>query len=43
MDWSLCAICQTKSPEYLKFPLDSFQEGSRLAAYENFFKECGKV
>lgn len=42
MDWSLCAICQKKSPESLKCPLDSLQEGTGLKAYENFLKNVAK-
>lgn len=38
MDWSLCAICQTKLPEPCKCPLDSLQEGSGLEAYSSFFQ-----
>ena len=49
MDWTLCIICQQKTPEALKCPLNAWGRGDKSKVYASFltnvseFKQLNKL
>lgn len=42
MDWSLCIICQKKTRETLKCPLDNNKKGNELTIYQSLIDNANR-